>query len=210
MLSSMLDRLTDNYKKDPGSNIGKLFSIVAGELEEIKGALNKTEDYRDIDQAIGEVLDRIGVNLQQPRGAATDEVYRILIKSSVARNLSTGDINTLIRILSVTLNTTAEGIAVQELYNDPAEPEAASVFISFPTELLNSIGFSINQFGRLVNLIVAAGVRAKVLFQGTFQFSSSNDALEIDADTGLADLEQTIGGTLGAVYSPGNDLDLPI
>lgn len=205
-----MERLTDNYKKDPRSNIGRLLNIVSSELEDIKNTVETTEKYRDIDQATGATLDRIGVNLQQPRGVATDEVYRILIKSSVARNLSTGDINTLIRVLAVTLNSSIESIRVEELYNDTYQPEPASVYISFPTELLNRVGFSINQFGRLVNLIVAAGVRARLLFQGTFEFSSSVDTAEFDSGKGLADIQQTLGGTLGAVYSPGTDPDLPI
>lgn len=142
-------------------------------------------------------------------GAATDPVYRILIKSKVARNLSTGDINTLSSILSITLDTQPQEISIQELHSS-ADAEPAAIFVSVPTQRLNEVGISITQFGRLCNRIVAAGVRAQVLFQGTFQLSSQVAAVELDPDKGLADLDQTTGGTLGAVYDPAYDPDLPI
>jgi hypothetical protein len=100
-----------------------------------------------------------------------------------------------------------ENIKTRELYK---EGEPAAIFIDIPTDLLNRIGFSINQFGRLANRIVAGGVRANVLFQGTFSFSSQYDLSEYDNEKGFADLEQTTGGKLGAVYDPGKDVDLPI
>jgi len=68
ILANMLKRLTDNYRKDPQSNVGKLLGIVAGELEEAREALETTENYRDIDQATGVTLDRIGYNFLQYRG----------------------------------------------------------------------------------------------------------------------------------------------
>lgn len=205
----MLKRLTDNYKKDPNSNIGKLLSIISDEMEEIKSNFETIGNYRDIDQAAGNTLDKIGVNVQQFRGVATDEVYKILLKSKIARNLSQGDINTIIRVLSITLNTDPSNIRVTELYTT-IDNEPAGIFVSVPTQLLNSVGFSVSQFGRLVNRIVAGGVRANVLFQGTFQFSSLPATSETDSTKGFANVAQTTGGSLGAFYDPANDVDLPL
>ena len=204
----MLVRLTDNYRKDTDSNIGKLLNLVASELEDIKESLETTERYRDIDQATGATLDRIGQNIQQLRGPATDEVYRIMLKSKIARNLSTGDINTIIRVLATTLNTDAENIKVTELYSG-STPEPAAVFIRFPTVLINQIGLSANQFGRIVNRITAAGVRADVTFEGTFAFSSNPTQSET-SNQGFADLALTTGGTLSAFFQFADDSELPL
>ena len=214
VLERMLKRITDNYSKDPDSNVGKLLNITAKEIEDLRGTLDKIDDYRDIDKAEGETLDRIGYNVQQWRGQATDPVYRILIKSRIARNLSDGSINTVIETLAITLDTKKEEIEVRELWDDPSAPEPAAIFISVPTQRLNEIGFSLTQFGRLCNRIVAAGVKADVLLQGTFQFSSDYDSVNTDSEKGFNELVNgepgDIGGYFGAVYDPAKDSDLPM
>ncbi len=202
-LQKMLRRITDNYSKDPDSNVGKLLNIAATEIEDLEETANKIRLWRDIDEAEGETLDRIGYNVQQWRGQASDPVYRILIKSKIARNLSDGSINTIIEVLAITLDTEEENIIVQELW----ETESAAIQVDVPTALLNEVGFSFTQFGRLVNRIVAAGVRANVLLQGTFEFS---ETLESDNEAGFSDTNQEVGGYLGAVYDPADDPDLPI
>ena len=202
-LQKMLRRITDNYSKDPDSNVGKLLNIAATEIEDLEETANKIRLWRDIDEAEGETLDRIGYNVQQWRGQADDGIYRILIKSKVARNRSDGSVNTIIEVLAITLDTEEENIVVQELW----ETEPAAIQVDVPTALLNDIGFSFTQFGRLVNRIVAAGVRANVLLQGTFEFS---ETLESDSEAGFSDTNQEVGGYLGAVYDPADDPDLPI
>jgi len=208
-LVNMLKRLTDNYRKDPESNVGKLLNIAAGELEDIKASIEKTGQWRSIDDAQGKTLDRIGANFQQLRGQAPDSVYRILIKSKIARNLSDGSINTLIQTLAITLDIEPEGIKIRELWSD-ASPEPAAIFIGVPYDALNVVGMTLNQFGRLCNRIVAAGVRADVLVEGTFEFSSIVDESETDSEAGFSNLEQTTGGYLGAAYDPVYDPDLPL
>ena len=209
-LDRMLLRLTDAYSKETNSNVGKLLALAAEQIDDLRGSVEKTGTWRDIDEAEGETLDRIGYNVQQWRGQANDDIYRILIKSKVARNRSDGSVNTIIEVLAITLDVEYDQIQVRELWDDTVDPEPAAIFVDVPAEPLNEIGFSITQFGRLVNRIVAAGVRASVLFQGTFQFSSSIDSSEMDTDTGFADLAQTQGGQLGEIYDPEDDPDLPI
>ncbi|MGG0757890.1 hypothetical protein ABE070_26450, partial [Brevibacillus laterosporus] len=84
----LLKKLTDNYVKSPGSNIGKLFRIFYDEVQEIKQTFKKIERYRDIDEALGSTLDRIGKNLNQPRSHLGDDSYRVLLKTKIKRNTS--------------------------------------------------------------------------------------------------------------------------
>lgn len=209
-VQDMLRRLTDVFRKDPESNVGKLMSIFAAQIQKLEQTVQRVEEWRDIDKAEGTTLDRIGENVGQPRGAATDEIYRILIKSKIARNLSKGDINTIITVLSTALDTDPSEIKIVELYNDPIAPEPAAIsIIKLPLRKINEAGMNPAQFARIVQRTVAAGVRVGIIeLDGTFEFAG-NDG-EYDINAGFADLAGTIGGTLGAAISGNTDIDLPI
>jgi hypothetical protein len=204
--TSLISKLPDIYSKGPDSNNSKIFEIFAAELDELHTALIDIERFRDIDDASGYTLDRIGKNVEQYRGTAEDNVFRILIKAKIKRNLSDGSIDTIIDILGFILNIPAEEVSVTELWEE-GEPAAIKVDVS--TEAVNSTGLTLSQFGQLVDLIVAGGVKASVFFEGTFQFSSNLSNSEMDTDAGFSDEFQVIGGYFGAIYDPGNDQLLP-
>ena len=200
----MLDRLLSVYSSKPDSNIAKLIAILAAELEKVKGTFEKIDEWRDIERAKGQTLDLIGSNVNQYRGATTDEIYRILIKSKIASNLSTGDINTIIEVLSIALDTDPSEIVVRE------EGEGASIsIVKIPITRLNEVGMSGAQFGLLVKKVVAAGVKVQqVELSGTFSFASGNGT-ELDPEAGFSDLDGNIGGYFGQAFEP-NQNELPI
>ncbi|MCY7484442.1 hypothetical protein [Paenibacillus alvei] len=206
----VVSRLTDVFTKSPNSNIGKLMSIMAGQLRKVQETQARIQEWRDIDKAEGVTLDRLGHNIVQPRGVATDEQYRILLKSKIARNFSQGDINTIIQVLATALDTEFKNIKITELYNDPIAPEPAAIsLIQLPLDRINAVGIDPVQFARIVQKTVAAGVRVGVIeMTGTFAFGATETG-EIDADAGFTDGNGN-GGTLGAVYAPGTDQILPI
>jgi hypothetical protein len=208
----MLSRLTDRYRKDPDSNIGKIIKIITDEFDLIKETFERIEEWEDIEKAEGAVLDDIGKDIGQPRGAATDEIYRILLRSKMARNLSDGTIDTIIRVLSIALNTDPKEIRIQELCEDPVNPEPAAIkLIQIPLRRLNEVGMSEKQFVQIVKKTVAAGVRvASIEMTGTFSFSSHPTESEYSDTEGFADIDQTIGGYLGAIFVDSNDTELPI
>ena len=206
VLTRFVDRLTDNYSKDPDSNVYKLMSIAAGVIQENEDTLNRIGDWRDVDQAQGKALDMLGQNVRQNRGQAPDEVYRVLIKSKIKRNLSNGSINTLIDFLSFILQVPKTSIKINELWQVGAPGDLK---IDLPMDAINATGLSRKQFGTLINLVTVAGVNAEVLFEGTFSFSSVYDASETDPN-GFADDAGTTGGTLGESFDPVNDFELPI
>jgi hypothetical protein len=205
VLDNFIDRLTDNYNKNVGSGVYKLMQVTAQHIQENEDDLNTILNWRDIDQAQGKALDELGQNVRQNRGQAPDDVYRILIKSKIKRNLSNGSVNTLIDFLSFILQVDKTTIKVTELWSDG---QPATLKIDCPNDAVNATGLSRNQFGTLVNLVVAVGVKANVLFEGTFGFSSS-DASETSS-FGFADDALTTGGTLGDSFDPVNDYALPI
>ena len=205
VLDRFINRLTDYYSKDPNSNIGKLMQIATSKIQENEDALFKIGDWRDIDQAEGKVLDMIGQNVRQNRGKAPDEVYRILIKSKVKRNLSNGSINTLIDFLSFILQIPKEQVHIKELWETG---EHATIKADIPMDAINTTGLSRKQFGTLVNLVTSAGVRAEVLFEGTFRFAADDNTPESGA-FGFSDDTGTTGGTLGDSFDPADDYALP-
>lgn len=206
----MLQRLTDVYNKNPNSNIGKVISIVASQIDSLTGTFERIERWRGIDEARGTTLDNIGKNVDQLRGQTSDEVYRILIKSKIARNLSTGDINTIINILALSIDTNPSEIRIQETWNDPDDPEPAGIkLIQVPIGRLNEVGMTGKQFGRIVSLTLAAGISVREIdLQGTFEFGSVQEV--VDNNAGFADIDQTIGGYFGSLYQPANDIDVPV
>lgn len=122
ILETMLKKLTDNYNKNLLGNIGKLFRIVADELEEVKVTLDTMETFRDIDQASGVTLDRIGRNVLQARSQLPDPQFREMIKTKIRANLSPGDIDTVADIAEVFVGENLAG--VQEMWMVTDHPEA--------------------------------------------------------------------------------------
>lgn len=205
VLNRFIERLTDNYNKSPVSNVYKLMQIAAGVIQENEDTLNRIGDWRDVDQAQGKVLDMLGTNVRQSRGQAPDEVYRIMIKSKIKRNLSNGSINTLIDFLSFILQIDKSEVKITELWT---LGQPGDIKIDLPSDKINATGLSRKQFGTLINLVTVAGVSAEVLFEGTFAFSSVYDTSET-ATTGFADDAGTTGGTLGDAFDPAIDFELP-
>lgn len=204
-LIEMLRRLTDNYSKDENTNIAKILRLVSEELTDIETAFLTIEEYRDLDKATGATLDKMGSNVLQFRGQTTDEVYRVLIKAKVKRNLSDGSLNTICDVVSFLLGTDVTAVKLQEKWLE----EPAAILVSVPPDSLNTIGLSFQQFSRIINKVTAGGVAAYLEYEGTFSFSSSYDQSEIDHEKGFADDAQTTGGYFGAYYDPGDDVVLP-
>lgn len=211
MAVELLARFPDIYDKRLDSNLGKLMTIVAEQLDKVQQTLALISAWRAIDTAEGTTLDNIGENVDQDRGAATDEIYRMLIKSKIARNMSTADIDTIIRVIAIAVGAPYDEIEVKAKYDDPIEPEPAAIaLIGLPLSYVNNIGISLGQFARIIQKTAAAGVRVEsVELQGTFEFGDL--PLTTSQTAGLGDVnDSSVGGTLGAAFDPNDDQNLPI
>ncbi|MET3943187.1 hypothetical protein ABIC22_005999 [Paenibacillus sp. PvP094] len=209
--ADLIKKLTDVFTKNPDSNIGKLLRIVSEPMNELKQDFEKIETWRDIDEAKGTTLDLIGGNVGQKRGAASDEVYRIMIKSKIARNLSKGDVNTIIRVIALAVGANYSDIKIQQKFYDPLDPEPAAIsLMRLPLEKLASSGIELSQFVQIISKTVAAGVSVQSIeLEGTFEVGSLPESY--DPNTGFGDInDESIGGKLGAVYEAGTSTELPI
>lgn len=207
-LPDMIRKLIDVFTKKQNSNIGKLLLILSEQIDQLKDTFVKIENWRDINQAEGTTLDEFGRNVGQQRGKVSDELMRVLIKARIARNKSDGTFNKMIEALARSLDTSPSTIKMKALY-DEGEP-AAIMIEGIPIEALNRTGLTAAQFGYIAQEVAAAGVRvASIDLSGTFSFSSQNNVMEIDAETGFAPLDQSTGGTLGTVFDPNDNIVLP-
>ena len=180
--------------------------IVSEELDDIKLVYKRIEDWHDLNQAEGVALDNIGQDLLQFRGEVNDDVYRVLIASRIARNKATGTYNNMIEVLSLALNVSPSEIVIEE--GIAGEPQTITL-IQIPLTTLAEIGMTIDQLGRIVAKLTAAGIGVKYIeFFGTFEYGP--DTLENDINIGFADDDMINGGTLGDLYEPETDPDFPL
>ena len=125
MLDKLLQRLPDTYDKSPDSNVGKLLTLPAEQLDNIEDNLDRLQDWRDIDKAEGKVLDRIGRNVNLPRGRMSDLEYRRMIKLQIIINQSRGNIETINQVANVLLQDSF--IDVKEYWQE----EVASLILAY-------------------------------------------------------------------------------
>lgn len=210
MLNDFLTMLTDKFVKNPDSNIGKLFAIVSAQVDDLENTHDTIEKWHAIDNAQGVTLDEIGDDINQPRGQATDEIYRIMLKAKMVRGDSDGTYNKIIDSLAKTLNCPHSDITVRSSIEDGEGEPMAIIVDKAPLVELNRVGMSGSQFAQIVQQVIAADVSVtRTLVQGTFSFASGS-SLESDTAAGFADAGQTEGGMLGGVFSANNDYALPI
>ncbi|MCM3281506.1 MULTISPECIES: hypothetical protein [unclassified Exiguobacterium] len=202
--------LADYWNKTPGSNISKVFEILGGELDTLTNTAEKVEQWRDIDQAKGKPLEQLAGNIDQQRGASTDEILRLLVKSKAARARSRGTIDDIIGTIAVSLDVEPSLINIEEMPDDPLEPEPAAIKMAgLPLGELLATGISPSQFGRIVKRAAAPGVKvASIELTGTFTFASGSTPQS--STLGFADVAETTGGTLSGLLIPDNDQNLPL
>ena len=85
------DMRNDRHSLPLETNIGRLFGTLAWGLEIIHENADRLKLWDDIDNAVGDVLDRYGANFGVARGGADDTFYRLLIKVKMIAVLSGGD-----------------------------------------------------------------------------------------------------------------------
>lgn len=124
MIDKMLNKLPDVFNKNKDSNIGKLFQIFSKELDNLKETLEAIEKYNDIDETTGKPLERIGRNVLEEKGQATEDEYRQRIKTKRRADLSPGDRETLNEMMQVffgdRFDSIAEAWELEEYDNEPA------------------------------------------------------------------------------------------
>lgn len=195
--------------KQPSGTLYKVMSVLADEFSLIEQTLATIIAYRDIDKARGMTLDLIGQNINQKRGKATDEVYRILLKSKIARNLSDGTVNTIIDVISLSLSTKPSDVKILESWEVNPSAKPSIELMKLPITKLLESGIDQENFVAIIQKTVAGGVQVKqVELEGTFELG---DDYTDDLERGMTNtMEDDYGGILGEIYGSSKNEKLPI
>lgn len=194
--------LPDAYRKTPESNNAKLLGIEKSETDRLREEIAAIYDSLDLDLATGKTLDLYGEMLGQERGAATDEQYRALLKSRITRNLSGADHNSIVNAICLTFGCDPADVLLTE-----TDGKCEVTLEGVPFDAINRINLDVTAATQVIERLIPAGVKFTILgFAGTFEFGSTE--MEYDEEKGFADVEQTMGGTLG--YVPDNGKVLPV
>lgn len=194
--------LPDAYCKTAGSNNAKILGIEKNEMDTLRANIRAVYDSLDIDKATGKTLDMFGDMFGQPRGTATDEQYRVMIKAKLARNHAGSDHDSIVRAICATFGCEPTDVLL-------VEPEdACSVRIeNMPFDRLAASNIDAATAVQIVSRMIPAGVKMESLaFAGTFEFGP--DDMVYDEAAGFGNEEQTIGGYLG--FAAGATSELPV
>lgn len=189
-LLKMLDLLTGAYNRSDiqnvqhgrnlETNIGRLFSLLAWGFEIIHENADMVRSWDDLENAEGAVLDRYGANFGVARGAASDALYRILIRVKMIALLSGGDSDTVIKAAGELLGVEFSDIVLEDVY-------PAKIALYVDQSLLSQERIDlIEQIAHAIKRILAAGVGLR-LYLRTYR-------------TYRAELNVCYGAAVGASY----------
>lgn len=195
--------LPDAYAKTPESNNSKLLRIDKSAMDELRETIRAVGESLDIEKAYGKTLDLYGEMAGQERGKATDDQYRVLIKTRIVRNLAGGDYNGVVKLLAMVFNCDPKELKLTEL-----ETPCHVRLDELPFAALNTLVIDINTALKIIKEVMPAGVFLEsVQFTGTFEFGGTEPVY--DEAAGFGDEAQTIGGYLGHIFSDEMS-DLPV
>ena len=197
--------LPDRYNKLPQSNNAKILAIEKDAVDLLRAELQAVYEIGDIFKASGKTLDLYGDMVGQPRGAATDEQYRYMIRLKIAQNVSTGNYPSVLNALSIAFDCSPSEIRLED-----AESACAATLISIPMATVTRANFTTAQAAALIQRLMPIGVSLEsALFEGTFEFSDAE--MEYSETAGFTDVEGgTIGGYLGFLHGDVYEILLPI
>ena len=220
---NQVKNLPDAYAKSKDSNNHKILETEARSVDKLSEETALTLKMLDLDFDLSaateeekvlfsQTLNMYGAMLNQPRGLATDEQYRYLLKSKIVQSLSGGDFNSVISAICHTFNCDPSEISIVEL-DAPCTIRVEDM----PIATINKAGFTAGQTVQIMKRLVPAGVAIESFsFDGTFEFAASEADMTDDyATKGFTDTEANMqnenaqGGYLG-LLSSGDEEILPI
>lgn len=200
-----INNLPDIYDKKTTSNNFKILEIERRMIDVLRKDFEDISELTDIDNCYGRTLDLYGERIGQPRGQASDEKYRIMLKAKINRNITNGSFPSIVNALSRTFDCEEKDIKIVE-GNKSGEVESITV----PLEILNTAGLTAQQALSIIKSLLPIGIKlGDYLIEGTFTFS--NIETEYNENAGFSESENgEIGGYLGATESDNTDITLPI
>lgn len=146
--------LPDAYRKDEGSNNGRILEIEKSATDKLREAVSAIFDSLDIDKATGSTLDLYGEMYGQARCNFTDEQYRLKIRQRIAMASASADYNSIVNALAGMIGAPVEAICLEDA------AESCNVDVKhFPYDTLQAAGFTVPQAREMIESLLPAGVR---------------------------------------------------
>lgn len=199
-VKQLVSLFTDHFRKDEESNTYKLMQLFSEELQLLEETNNRIIEWRNIDKAEGKQLDLIGQNVVQPRGTATDEVYRIVLKTKVAQNLADGTLNGLIRAIAYVLQVDKKEIQVREMWSILNMPAALAIE-AIPIDKITAANLTNDEFENILQSLVAGGIKLMLMASGSKEF------LNLSGQTYSFEIPYRITGLFRAGVVDGSKVD---
>jgi len=191
--------LPDSYAKSEDSNNYKILAIGRGTSDGLEKDIADVFESLDLEKATGKTLDMFGEAVNQPRGVATDEQYRLMILSRVARNFSTGSYPSVLATMCIIFSATPDQIFIEELDDAICTVKVTKL----PFDSLNHANMSEGQAMAIIKQLLPVCITLEsVNFEGTFEFSDLE--AEYYPDRGFD------GGYFGILNAFSEEQDLPI
>lgn len=194
---NLANNLPDSFQKGKDSNNYKILSIVHQMGEMFRENIAEIIKSRDISQATGKTLDYYGDFVGVNRDGATDEQYRALIRSKIARNTCDGTDTSILEALAFTFDCHPTFINFVE--NNNYGSYATVTATQIPIDEITKAGLTIEQVYQILLDVMPAGVHLdRVNYRGSFVLSAGEG--QSAYGKGLSTAEGTNdGGTLGYI-----------
>ena len=186
--------LPDTYAKNTSSNNYKILEIERQAGADVRESLNAIYQSIDIETATGETLDLYGERFGQPRGSASDELYRVLIKAKIVRSFVNGSNPAICNAICATFGLDRSDVHMTEY------APCVVMFVEFPVKKMNESEIPAEQVLSIIESMIPVCVTLEpIVTDGTFRFADSENVF--DPDKGFADVEGgPVGGTFSTIY----------
>ena len=160
-LTDILNELPTPIDNNADSNNAKLLSVLADDMVNMQELIDQINLWRDISEAQGAWLDKIGHDWGVSRDGYDDGFYRFMIKTKQLQRQTDGTYSSLIKLIAKSLGANYSEINVKAV---PDEPNAITV-TNIPVEYIDSQQKEAMVLQRIRKSVVA-GVRvANIQFQ---------------------------------------------
>lgn len=164
-LTDMLNEYPAALNNAADSNNAKLLSILADDMVSLQELVDQINLWRDISNAKGGWLDKIGADWGVARNGFDDDFYRFMIRTKQLQRQTDGTYNSIIKLVAESLGASYSEINVIPVKEEPNAIEITNI----PAEYIDSQRKETMVLDRIRNSVVA-GVRvANVQFQTVFK-----------------------------------------
>ncbi|WP_258115470.1 hypothetical protein [Levilactobacillus yiduensis] len=126
-LTDLLNELPAALSNGPDSNNAKLLSVLADDMVDMQELIDQVNLWRDITNAKGGWLDKIGTDWGVARNGFDDDFYRFMIRTKQLQRQVDGSYNSIIKLIAESLGANYSEINVTPVKDEPNAIEVTNI-----------------------------------------------------------------------------------